>query len=277
MAAYVAAAKASLAADPATDLRALWQQHVIDPYWDAWAAGQHNEARLREEMAQPITDLDGLAGVAAALAASNVEAVVRGAYDQIRQRLPYHDDAIAICIRAADPQDRGLVADLNGVVGATVGGNTLLTINPAGQDWPSWVQYVLAHERHHSAWGYHYYYLQGGARRDLLVSLISEGTADSFARLLCPELLPRWIAALSPEEEARQWQAIRPLLDQPDWDGELYRRFFFGNAELGTPAFTGYTLGYRIVQGYLKNHPEAGVYDWTLAAPETILAGSGYA
>jgi uncharacterized protein YjaZ len=272
MAGYVRAAKA----DPSADRGALWEQHVVDPYWTQWGAGQHNEARVRAEISRPIDDLDGLEEAVNALSGSGVEELVRDAYVRICRLLPYHEGDTAICIAAADPRDRGLVADLNGVVGGCVGANTMLTIHPAGEGWQEWVPYVLAHERHHSAWGYHYYYLRGGTRRDLLISLISEGTADAFARQLCPDLHPRWLEALSPEEEARQWAAIQPLLDVPDLDGELYRRTFFGDAEAGVPAFAGYTVGYHIVQAYQSTHPGESVAEWTTRDPEAVLAESGY-
>lgn len=272
MSGYITAARAY----PEADREALWQEHVIDPYWDQWAVGQHNETRAREEIARPIADLDGLEQAIAALSAGGVENLVREAYERIRRQLPYHEGETAICIMAADPQNQGLVDDLNGVVGACIGANTQLTINPAGPDWPQWVTYVLAHERHHSAWGYHYYYLSGGSRRDLLISLISEGTADSFAHRLVPHLRPRWVEALSAEEEARQWRAIEPLLDTPDPDYTLHSRFFFGDPQQGIPAFTGYTIGYHIVQQYLKTHPHESVTGWTTMDPAALLAASGY-
>jgi uncharacterized protein YjaZ len=249
---------------------------VIDPYWEQWGAGQHHEARARSEIARRIDDLDGLERAVTALSASGVEGLVRNAYARICQLLPYHEGDTAICIAAADPQDQGLVEQLNGVVGGCVGANTMLTINPTAAAWQDWVPYVLAHERHHSAWGYHYHYLRGGTRRDLLISLISEGMADAFARQLCPDLHPRWIEALSPEEEARQWAGIRPLLDTPDPDGELHRRTFFGDAEAGVPAFTGYTIGYHVVRRYREMHPGESVAEWTTKDPEAVLAESGY-
>lgn len=247
----------------------LWQQFVIEPYWQLWAAGQHNEARTRAELAHPPLDLDILERSVNALAESKVEELVRTAYKDICQHLPYHDDDTVICIMAGS-------SNSGDVAGTCIGGSTLLTISAAVPGWQPWLKYVLAHERHHSAWGYHYYYIQGGSRGDLLTSLISEGAADTFAHYLCPDMHPTWVSALSPEEEVQQWQVIEPLLDLPDSDGALHHRFFFGDAELGTPASTGYTIGFHILQEYWKRHPAESVADWTLKAPEVVYDESGY-
>jgi len=262
---YIKAARGA----PETEWDRLWLQFVIDAYWDQWAAGEHNEARTREELSHPIRDLDGLEKEVKSLAESGVEEVVSTAHESICRLLPYHEGDAAICIMAADPQNID-------IVGTCIGGNTLLTINPGKLDWQQWIMYVLAHERHHSAWGYHYYYIRQGSRRDLLISLISEGSADSFARLVRPDLHPQWTDALSPEEEARQWHAIQPLLDKPDERYDLHRRFFFGDPEKNISPSTGYTIGFHIVQQYLKTHPGESVAEWTIKDPEVILSESGY-
>ncbi len=247
---------------PFADLAALWESSAIRPYWQQWAAGDFNEDRLRRELSQPIQDLAGLQVEVDALRLSQVESVVADAYAQIASRLPYHEADAAICLMAANPQDAALVRDHHGVLGACIGANTLLTINPAGENWQAWLGYVLAHERHHSAWGYHYYVNPGGGFHCLLASLVSEGAADAFARWLYPELLPIWLDALTPEEEARQWRLLQPLLTQPEAGDGLHRRVFFGDQEAypqlpgRTPLHTGYTLGYHLVQAYLRLHPQ---------------------
>lgn len=254
---------------PLSEWAVLWERFVLAPYWDLWAAGQHNEARTRAEMSLPPKELDSLEAAANLLAQSEVEALVRSAYESICIHLPYHDGDTAICVMATG-------ANCQEVVGTCIGGNTLLTIPAAQPGWQEQVRYVLAHERHHSAWGYHYYYLSGGSRRDLLISLISEGAADTFAHHLCPNQHPFWVEALTAEQEEQQWRNIRPLLDIPDVDGALHRRFFFGDEATGTPSSTGYTIGFHILQSYWRQHPNETVADWTCKSPESVLAESGY-
>ncbi len=44
----------------------------------------------------------------------------------------------------------------------------------------------------------------------------------------------------------------------------------------GTPRWTGYTIGFHIVQSYLQNHPNADVDEWTDKDTHDLLAESGY-
>lgn len=254
---------------PQSEWAVIWEQFVLEPYWDLWAAGQHNEARTRAEMSIPPKDLDSLETAATLLAQSEVEKLVRSAFESICSHLPYHDGDTAICVMAAGTNYRE-------VVGTCIGSSTLLTIPAAQPGWQEQARYVLAHERHHSAWGYHYYYLSGGSRRDLLVSLISEGAADTFAHHLYPNQHAFWVEALTIEQEEQQWRIIQPLLDVPDRDGALHRRFFFGDEATGTPPSTGYTIGFHILQSYWRQHPDETVADWTCKAPEYVFAESGY-
>jgi len=262
---YIRAARST----PESEWSRLWTECVIDRYWDQWAAGQHAEARTREELSHPVYDIDTLETAVKALSGSGVEDLVRTAYEDIYPLLPYHTDEATICIMTSATMDLE-------IVGTCIGATTLLTINPTKPGWQQWVKYVLAHERHHSAWGYHYFYIQHGTRHDLISSLISEGTADSFAHIVSPNLCPSWTHALSAEEEARQWQSMLLLLETPDEDDRLHRRFFFGDPEKGTPPSTGYTIGFHIVQQYLQRHPEERVVDWTLKDPEVLFKESGY-
>ena len=262
--------------DLAADRQALWERLVLDASWERWAAGEFNEARTRRELSHPIHDLDGLEREVELLQGGQVEAAIAAAYTKIAGLLPYHEEPAAICVMAADPGNRWLVEQSHGVMGACIGSSTLLTINPTGQDWQAWIPYILAHERHHSAWGYHHYFIEKRPPQGLIDSLISEGCADAFAHLVCPDLHPSWVAAIDPAEESRQWQAMQPFLFAPDPAGAIHRRFFFGQPGAGTPANTGYTTGFHLVQAYLRRHPAETVWEWTTTAPEKILAESGY-
>jgi uncharacterized protein YjaZ len=267
--------------NPQENLEDLWNRYVLDAYWDGWAAGGFNEERTRRELSHPIVDLDGLERIVSQLSTSRVEKIVSEAYEKIASLLPYHDGDVAICVMAGDPENRWLIEHSHGVMGTCIGANTLLTINPFGQDWQKWVLYILAHERHHSAWGYHYFFVRQRRGGNLLSGLVSEGAADSLSHLLCPGLHPDWVDVLTPEEETRQWKMMQAHLYETDPDGRLHRRFFFGSgasesAEDGAPWNTGYTIGFHIVQGYLKAHPSANIVEWLECDPEEILAGSGY-
>jgi uncharacterized protein YjaZ len=109
--------------------------------------------------------------------------------------------------------------------------------------------------------------------QNLLTSLLVEGQADSFAQSMYPELNANWTKALTPEQEREQWRIIKEYLNDDD-TRELHIRFFFGGR--GTPANTAYTIGYHIVQAYLRKNPEISFDELLNRDSWEILKGSGY-
>lgn len=265
---YINAAKLR----PSSDWEKLWLEHAIEPFWAEWAQGQFNEARTRDQLSKPILNLEELAVEVDHLMNSRVEQLIETAYTQITQVLPSPLANRAVCIYAADPGNQWLREQ--GVVGTGIGDNILLQINPMAQNWPAWVPYVLAHEYHHAVWGYNYFAVQRKSHMDLLTGLLIDGEADTFARLLHPDLHPVWINALTPTEEAVQWEIMQEYLMGND--GATYERFFFGDSVNRTPSHTAYTIGYRIVQAYLKRHPTQTVFDLMNKEAQEILSESGY-
>lgn len=258
---------------PSSDRAKLWLEYAIEPYWAQWAQGQFNEARTREQLSKPILNLEELAVEVESLRNSGIEQLVENAYAQITQVLPSPLANRTVCVYAADPGNQWLREQ--GVLGTGIGDNILLQINPLAANWSQWVPYVLAHEYHHAVWGYNYFAVQQKSSMDLLTGLLIDGEADTFAKLLYPDLHPIWINALTPAEETEQWAKIQEYLQGND--GTIYERFFFGNQDSGTPSYTAYTIGYRIVQAYLTRHPSETVFDLMHREAQEILSESGYA
>jgi uncharacterized protein YjaZ len=259
-------------ANPQSEWQRLWLEYAVEPYWAEWAQGQFNEARTRQQIARPILNLDELSAEVEGLKSSGIEALVETAYDQITQRLPPTVPRHVVCIYAADPENQWVREQ--GVVGEGIGENILLKVNPLGKDWSRLVPYVLAHEYHHAIWGHNYFGVQRKTHMDLLTGLFIDGEADTFALELYPEAQPVWINALTPEQEARQWETMQPFLSGND--SAVYERFFFGEAASGTPSHTAYTIGYHIVQAYLKRHPGQTVLELMDKEARQILSESGY-
>jgi uncharacterized protein YjaZ len=270
MANYLDAARLT----PDSDLARLWSTYVTEPYWADWAAGQFNEARTREEMGKPITDLAGLEAEVRLLTGAGLETLVERAYAAITRLLPSPSLNRAVCLYALNPQNEPVRDSMNGVLGTCIGDNILLQINPTAINWAVWVPYVLAHEYHHTVWGYNYFAVRHNTHMDLLTSMLTDGQADSFARILYPELQPLWTNALTPAQEAEQWQRMQDFL--PGSDDAAYRRFMFGDAATSTPGHTGYTIGYHIAQAYLQTHPATSILELLDIDAHTILAESGY-
>lgn|GEM_PF-1896396 len=264
---YISAARSA----ESPDLVKLWAEYVLDPYWNEWAAGQFNEERTRREMSDPITDTDSLEEAVKALSASNIEEMLRKAYKKISQRLPPPEADKVACVYANTWIDAGV----HGVVGMCIGDSILIQVNPLILGWKAYVPWVLAHEYNHTIWGYNYYYLKRNSSHDLLTAIITEGEADSFAKVVCPEVHPRWLRALTAEQEREQWVALKEYLFCED-NMELHRRFFFGDEKTSTPVNTGYTIGFSIVQAYLKARPGVSFTELAGIDAKEILEVGGY-
>jgi uncharacterized protein YjaZ len=197
--------------------------------------------------------------------------MLREAYEKISQLLPPPEDDKVICVYANTRIGEGV----HGIVGTCIGDSILIQVNPLIRGWEAYVPWVLAHEHNHTVWGYNYYYLKNNSSQDLLTSIITEGEADSFAKALCPEVHPRWIRALTAEQEREQWAALKEYLFCED-SPELHIRFFFGDEKTSTPASTGYTIGFNIVQAYLKARPDLSFTELAGKDAKDILEAGGY-
>jgi len=257
---------------PDVPLAEIWWIYAVAPFWADWADGQFNEQRLQAQFSNPIPALDDLAVEVDLLAQSGVEGLVECAYAEIAVALPPGVAEPVVCIYALDPANKRVVERQNGVAGGGVGDNILLQINPLTPDWQAWVPFVLAHEHHHAVWGYHYFYLQGHNSADLLTTLLSDGQANWFAHTLYPELQPAWDHALTPVQEIEQWRRMQPHLSSTD--GDLQASFMFGDDQ--TPWCTGYTIGYHMIEAYLRAHPRTQITDLLKKDAHEILADSRY-
>ena len=268
MADYAAAARST----PDADRVQLWQELAIQPYWADWAAGQPAEGRVRQSYAKPMEELDLLQERAALLAASGVEQVVAATLERLAVLLPKVEET-AVCIYAVSPQNRVVSERQHGVIGQCIGENILLCIDPTTPDWLAWVPQVLAHEYHHSVWGYNWYFVRENGPADLLTSMICDGQAEVFGYQLAPSVKPLW-PHFGAGEEAELWAGVQEHLTATDM--QTYMTYMFGSQEAGVPWCFGYQVGYHIVKAYLGAHPEKRVVDLLEMDAREILRESGY-
>jgi uncharacterized protein YjaZ len=115
----------------------------------------------------------------------------------------------------------------------------------------------------------------------ILECMITEGLADHFMIEVFNCEQPKWSRALSEEEIKRCMIKVKPILRlrHESWNAEFTKKYFdpwfFGRTGADPiPGWTGYTLGWRIVENYLKAHPEARASSLALTPPEVIASST---
>ena len=107
----------------------------------------------------------------------------------------------------------------------------------------------------------------------LLDAMIAEGVGDAFAHDQYPFMRPSWTQALDPSVEAKVWHKVHRRLGISD-PTEI-RRILFGDNDR-IPQCTGYTIGYRIIQGYLQKNPSSTPANLVSFPGRAIFEASGY-
>jgi Predicted Zn-dependent protease (DUF2268) len=152
-------------------------------------------------------------------------------------------------------------------------GDVTIALDPAFRDFETtlrvWLPVTLAHELDHAQ----RINSGPGVGHTLLDAMVFEGVADAFSIQAFPYTPPiPWDHALSPSEEKVAWHQAKGklnlLLDMPE-----YRSWFLGMGPV--PRWTGYTLGFRIVSGFLARHPHETAASITSFSATRILQGSG--
>ena len=260
-AAYVAAVEA----EPQAEKRALYLEHAVAPYWNDCVGGE-----VPDDYTLVYDDLSRLSEAVNVLRTSDVEQQIEDELARIMWWLPGPETTV--CVYVVDDTQTFFARDhMNGVMAFSPGAGKIgFNLEPT-DGWQKELPYTLAHEHHHSV-------LVSQADFDwgdvtLLDYLLFEGRADSFAAMLYPDLARPWTVALTAEQEKEQWAAMQEQLQRTS--PAVMRQFMFGD-RVRIPQWTGYTIGYRIVQAYLEMHPELSIQEWTAIDAEEILRDSGY-
>jgi uncharacterized protein YjaZ len=259
---------------PGSNLPALWQTHMIDPFWGALA--QWAPFDLSHMKPTPITDLNTLRKQTNLLSQHPL-----GEWQQqfaaITQTLPKNDeDPILVAIYPLCDSNTIVKQRQNGVVGACVFGNIIIQVNPLAHGYAAWIPYVFAHEYHHSVWGHHWYGMRGGQDLEgsFLEYMLNEGQADWFAESLFPTLQPQWNRLAEHDSEEELWAKLKPVLFSKDPD--LHNTFMFGDEAEGLPWCVGYVFGRLIVGSYLQANPSHTPTDLLHTPTRDILQGSRF-
>lgn len=112
--------------------------------------------------------------------------------------------------------------------------------------------------------------------------MVAEGLAEAFAaEIYGEELLGPWVAEFDASRLDEARSIIGPALAETGF--ERLRGYLFGDAiaahmglpQQGTPAFTGYALGYRLVREYLRRSGKS-VAQASFEPAAAIIAGSQF-
>ena len=249
---------------------ALFDRHVFQRYERECAGLGSTREISRGWLRSPINDIEALQEVLEKIKQSDVDNRVLEAAERAAVKLP--GEPVTICVFAYPPdiETAGFVADvMGGAMGfADAKGSLWLQLLPT-DGWLDGIYPAVTHEYYHAVT-----YPDEAAALTLLDVLINEGSADSFTAILYPDFVPEWTAALSRSEQAVVWAQMKADLHTTNTttiDG-----WVFGNGD-DIPRQAGYTIGFAIMQSWLKRHPDVPPSEWSLLTPQTILEDSGYA
>ena len=253
------------------DLDKLYREIVCEPIWNeigrdedsfGWTIYYFNTIRK----------LDLLENEMDILVNEDVVSMVEDALEECNKFLPAANATVYIF--PYDPTDRTFTYNARGVGSFTTfgrGREIFLFLNPTHGGWKERIKYAVAHEYHHSTWMYKNY---REYEVTLLDYLILEGKADSFANIVYPDVeVSHTSTSISLSREKELWEKIKPNLDSTD--AKYNQRVIFGDYE-EFPYWTGYTIGYNIVQEYIKNNPNVSIEEWTNIEAKDILENSRY-
>jgi hypothetical protein len=126
-----------------------------------------------------------------------------------------------------------------------------LYIDPAQADLaqrlPERLPPLVTHELHHAV-----RWRGPGYGRTLLEAMVSEGLADRFAVELLGTPVPPWSDAFARDQTGTYLDLARPEFDSTAYSHE---RWFFEAGQSQLPRWTGYTLGWRLVEAYQASNP----------------------
>ena len=180
---------------------------------------------------------------------TELRSTAESAVSAVKKLLPIKDVDIVFY-----ENPKGTIDEMGGIGGLTPNAHQVfISLNPNHPNFKHALKeelfFTLAHELCHTVrW-------QKQVEGDtLLEALIFEGLADHFAMEVTgrQKLLP-WSRSLTHEQKEIFMKKAEQDWKKPTYDNDLW---FFGSEPEKIPRWTGYTLGYCLVEDYLKKHPE---------------------
>ena len=211
------------------------------------------------ELFGPNASRTDTADIVKAIDEAAIPRVIESAFAKASSALPGGN--LTVCVYAA-PLTRGMPY-LGGVGGVAVGSGVIkLFLHPTPEKF-SRVPYTIAHEYDHDV-------LRAASDWSGAASiLIREGKADNFAASLYPDLEPGHTRRLTAEELAIVWP--RFLEYRASMPANFSTDFLISANKPPLPLWSGYRLGFEMVEYYLASGRRGAARDWLTADPDAIV------
>lgn len=200
-----------------------------------------------------------------------IEYEIRQVMSSIQALIPAND--LTIYIVLCDTTNVGNIIPFMGIGGHPMGTDAVrMYIQPENPNFKAkYVAWGLPHEIHHVIRmrkpGWHW---------SLLECIVMEGLADHFLVEVTGSEAGPWTRALSEEDIENFLIKFRSHMHTTteSWDefeaNHLTPWLFGRSGSDSIPSFTGYSLGWRIVENYINAHPEASGSSLLYVSSEVI-------
>ncbi|WP_060678743.1 DUF2268 domain-containing protein [Virgibacillus halodenitrificans] len=170
----------------------------------------------------------------------------------------------------ANPEDNHVMETMEGVAASAWSENFFaIQIAPPYFEEKSLKQ-AVAHEYHHTV-----FFKKNELSYTLLESVLIEGKADTFAKIIYPDIQMPWSNFSSEENESQTWKVHKENMTSAM--PSIQDDFFLGNTSKGLPQWANYKIGNKIMESFIEEKPNITIGDWTDMPANEILEKSKYA
>ncbi|QOR64910.1 hypothetical protein IM538_13750 [Cytobacillus suaedae] len=172
----------------------------------------------------------------------------------------------------ANPDLSYSLKQMKGVTGAVMAKDDviLIQIDPSYFD-ATILKFTIAHEYHHAV------YMEENVisgTNTLLDTVILGGKADTFAKIIYPDIKAPWSEPLS---EILENVTRKILMDNlSSIDPKIKDDFHNGNPSRGIPQWANYKIGNKIMELFINLNPDVSIEVWTQTPADEILFKSNY-
>lgn len=140
--------------------------------------------------------------------------------------------------------DSFVIEKMRGTNGFSTWDKTILVFVNFVDGWKESLKETIVHELAHAVSPFY-----KGGDFSLGHGLILDGIAEHFRDFVTQGEMSPWTKAISKEESMRIFDELKNKLNKKDWN--FYTEVFYGTGKY--PLWTGYTLGYYLIEDYLQN------------------------